>query len=89
MVWNSIYRIVVTFYVTILTIYKTRMVMQRGHAGATLTSLQSRALTMLPKHNNLNTYVVLSSYAYWLAFCVLTCLLFYVFGFVYIATSAE
>jgi hypothetical protein len=49
------YRIVVTIYVTILTIYKPRVVMQRGHAGTTLMSLQSRALTMLPKHNNLNT----------------------------------
>jgi hypothetical protein len=55
MVWNSMYRIVVTIYVTILTIYKTRMVMQHGHAGTTPTSLQSRALTMLPKHNKLNT----------------------------------
>jgi hypothetical protein len=48
------YCIVVTIYVTILTIYKTRVVMQRGHAGTILTSLQSRVLTMLPKHNNLN-----------------------------------
>jgi hypothetical protein len=55
MVWNSMYRIVVSIYVTFLTIYKTRLVMQRGHAGTTLTSLQSRARTMLPKHNNLNT----------------------------------
>jgi hypothetical protein len=35
------------------------------------------------------TCVVLSSFVYWLAFCVLTCLLFYVLEFVYIATSAE
>jgi hypothetical protein len=35
------------------------------------------------------TCVVLSSFVYWLAFCVLTCLLCYVFEFVYIATSAE
>jgi hypothetical protein len=61
MVWNSMYRIVVTIYVTILTIYKTRMVMQRGHAGTTLTSLQSRALTMLPKHNNLNNILDLKT----------------------------
>jgi hypothetical protein len=37
------------------------MVMQRGHAGTTLTSLQSRALTMLPKHNNLNKHQVISA----------------------------
>jgi hypothetical protein len=30
--------------------------MQRGHAGTTLTFLQPRALTMLPKHNILNMY---------------------------------
>jgi hypothetical protein len=35
------------------------------------------------------TCVVLSSLVCWLAFCVLTCLLFYVFEFVYIAPSAE
>jgi hypothetical protein len=35
------------------------------------------------------TCVVLSSFVYWLAFCVLTCLLFYALEFVYIATSAE
>jgi hypothetical protein len=35
------------------------------------------------------TCVVLSSFVYWLAFCVLTCLLFHVLEFVYIATSAE
>jgi hypothetical protein len=28
--------------------------MQRSHAGTTLTFLQPRALTMLPKHNILN-----------------------------------
>jgi hypothetical protein len=56
------YRIVVTIYVTILTIYKTRMVMQRGTAGTTLTSLQSRALTMLPKYNNLNKTFVLRKF---------------------------
>jgi hypothetical protein len=55
MVWNWIYRIIVTIYVIILTIYKTCIVMQRGHAGTTLMSLQSCVLTMLPKHNNLNT----------------------------------
>jgi hypothetical protein len=44
----------VTIYVSILTIYKVRVVMQRGHVGTILTSLQSRALTMLPKHNILN-----------------------------------
>jgi hypothetical protein len=54
MVWNSMSRIVITIYLIILTIYKTRMVMQCGHARTTLTSLQSRALTMLSKHNNLN-----------------------------------
>jgi hypothetical protein len=32
--------------------------MQRSHAGTTLTSLQSQALTMLPKHNNLNSFIV-------------------------------
>jgi hypothetical protein len=35
------------------------------------------------------TCVVLSSFVYWLAFCVLTCLLFYLFEFVYLAISAE
>jgi hypothetical protein len=54
--WNSICRIVVTIYVTILTIYKTRVVMQRGHARTTLTSPRSRAPTMLHKHNILNKY---------------------------------
>jgi hypothetical protein len=34
--------------------------MQRGHAGTTLTSLQSRVLTMLPKHNILNTVYIMS-----------------------------
>jgi hypothetical protein len=48
------YCIVVTIYVTILTIYKTRVQIQRGHAGTTLSFLQSPALTMLPKYNNLN-----------------------------------
>jgi hypothetical protein len=33
--------------------------------------------------------VILSSFVYWLTFCVLTCLLFVVLEFVYIATSAE
>jgi hypothetical protein len=30
--------------------------MQRGHAGTTLTPLQSRVLTMSLKHNILNTF---------------------------------
>jgi uncharacterized protein YxjI len=39
----------------LLTIYKTRVVMQRDYIGTILTSLQSRMLTMLPKYNILNT----------------------------------
>jgi hypothetical protein len=33
--------------------------------------------------------IVGSSFVYWLAFYILTCLLVYVFEFVYIATSGE
>jgi hypothetical protein len=59
-VWNSLYRIVVTIYVTISTIYMTRMVMQCGHAEITPMALQTIAPSMLAKHNNLNNIFIIS-----------------------------
>jgi hypothetical protein len=57
--------------------------MQRGHVGTILTSLQPRALTMLPKTNILNNSV------YLLAFRNVQFRYMFAFVSVYIAIVAD